>query len=69
VREGSFAQSKVLASEASNDLSKRTEQQAASLEETAAALDQITATVKKTAEGSTHARSFVVTLPPRPNPF
>jgi len=45
----------------SNDLSKRTEQQAASLEETAAALDQITATVKKTAEGATHARSAVAT--------
>jgi methyl-accepting chemotaxis protein len=45
----------------SNDLSKRTEQQAASLEETAAALDQITATVKKTAEGATHARSVVAT--------
>jgi len=43
----------------SSDLSKRTEQQAASLEETAAALDQITATVKKTAEGATHARSVV----------
>jgi methyl-accepting chemotaxis protein len=45
----------------SNDLSKRTEQQAASLEETAAALDQITATVKKTADGATHARSVVAT--------
>jgi methyl-accepting chemotaxis protein len=45
----------------SNDLSKRTEQQAASLEETAAALDEITATVKKTAEGATHARSVVAT--------
>jgi methyl-accepting chemotaxis protein len=43
----------------SNDLSKRTEQQAASLEETAAALDQITATVKKTAEGATYARNVV----------
>jgi methyl-accepting chemotaxis protein len=47
--------------EASNDLSKRTEQQAASLEQTAAALDQITATVKTTAEGATHARSVVAT--------
>jgi methyl-accepting chemotaxis protein len=45
----------------SNDLSKRTEQQAASLEQTAAALDEITATVKKTAEGATHARSVVAT--------
>jgi methyl-accepting chemotaxis protein len=45
----------------SNDLSKRTEQQAASLEETAAALDQITATVKKTAEGAVHARGVVAT--------
>ena len=46
---------------ASDDLSRRTEQQAASLEETAAALDQITATVKKSAEGASHAREVVVT--------
>jgi methyl-accepting chemotaxis protein len=45
--------------QASDGLSKRTEQQAASLEETAAALDQITATVKKTAEGALHARNVV----------
>jgi methyl-accepting chemotaxis protein len=45
--------------QASDGLSKRTEQQAASLEETAAALDQITATVKKTAEGALHARKVV----------
>jgi methyl-accepting chemotaxis protein len=44
---------------ASDDLSRRTEQQAASLEETAAALDEITATVKKSAEGATHARQVV----------
>jgi methyl-accepting chemotaxis protein len=37
---------------ASDDLSRRTEQQAASLEETAAALDQITATVRRSAEGA-----------------
>ena len=40
---------------ASNDLSKRTEQQAASLEETAAALDQITATVGRSAQGAREA--------------
>jgi methyl-accepting chemotaxis protein len=45
--------------QASEGLSKRTEQQAASLEETAAALDQITATVKKTADGALHARKVV----------
>jgi methyl-accepting chemotaxis protein len=44
---------------ASDDLSKRTEQQAASLEETAAALDEITATVRKTAEGASTAREVV----------
>jgi methyl-accepting chemotaxis protein len=44
---------------AADDLSRRTEQQAASLEETAAALDEITATVRKTAEGATHARDVV----------
>jgi methyl-accepting chemotaxis protein len=45
--------------QASDDLSKRTEQQAASLEETAAALDEITATVRKTAEGAVEARKVV----------
>jgi methyl-accepting chemotaxis protein len=45
--------------QASDDLSKRTEQQAASLEETAAALDQITATVKRTADGALEARNVV----------
>jgi methyl-accepting chemotaxis protein len=44
---------------ASDDLSRRTEQQAASLEETAAALEEITATVKRTAEGATEARGVV----------
>ncbi len=39
-------------SQAADDLSRRTEQQAASLEETAAALDQITATVRRTASGA-----------------
>jgi methyl-accepting chemotaxis protein len=45
--------------QASDDLSRRTEQQAASLEETAAALDEITATVRKTAEGAKEARDVV----------
>jgi methyl-accepting chemotaxis protein len=40
---------------ASSDLSRRTEQQAASLEETAAALDEITATVRRSAEGAKQA--------------
>jgi methyl-accepting chemotaxis protein len=44
---------------AADDLSHRTEQQAASLEQTAAALDQITATVRKTADGADHAREVV----------
>lgn len=44
---------------ASDDLSRRTEQQAANLEETAATLDQITATVKHTAQGATHAQEVV----------
>jgi len=45
--------------DASDNLSRRTEQQAASLEETAAALDQITATVRKTAEGAREASGLV----------
>jgi methyl-accepting chemotaxis protein len=46
--------------QAADDLSRRTEQQAASLEETAAALDQITAAVKSTAEGAKQAREVVL---------
>ncbi len=46
-------------SQAADDLSRRTEQQAASLEETAAALDQITATVNKTAAGARQASDVV----------
>ena len=45
--------------QASDDLSRRTEQQAASLEQTAAALDEITATVGKTAVGAQQARTTV----------
>jgi methyl-accepting chemotaxis protein len=45
--------------DASDDLSKRTEQQAAGLEETAAALDEITSTVQATAEGAEQARAAV----------
>ncbi|RTL68197.1 MAG: methyl-accepting chemotaxis protein [Hyphomicrobiales bacterium] len=44
---------------AADDLSRRTEQQAASLEETAAAIDEITETGKKAAEGALHARDVV----------
>ncbi|MHC3126375.1 hypothetical protein OB03_03300, partial [Brevundimonas sp. GN22] len=47
-------------SAASNDLSHRTEQQAATLEETAAALDQITVTVSRTADGAKEAASVVL---------
>ncbi len=47
--------------QASDDLSRRTEQQAASLEETAAALDQITATVRRTADGVKEARDLAST--------
>jgi methyl-accepting chemotaxis protein len=46
-------------SQAADDLSRRTEQQAATLEETAAALDQITATVRRTAEGAQRANVVV----------
>ena len=43
-----------------DDLSRRTEQQAASLEQTAAALDEITVTVRKTADGAEQARAVVL---------
>ncbi|RTL62575.1 MAG: methyl-accepting chemotaxis protein [Hyphomicrobiales bacterium] len=41
------------------ELSGRTEKQAASLQETTAAFEQITATVQKTARGAAHAREVV----------
>jgi methyl-accepting chemotaxis protein len=41
--------------EAATDLSRRTEQQAANLEETAAALDEITTTVKRSADNAKQA--------------
>jgi methyl-accepting chemotaxis protein len=44
---------------ASDDLSRRTEQQAATLEETAAALSEITKTVKQAVESALHARDVV----------
>src|SRR5690606_35048661 len=44
---------------AADNLSRRTEAQAASLEETAAALDEITAAVSKTAAGASHANNTV----------
>jgi len=44
--------------QACDDLSRRTEQQAASLEQTAAALDQMTASVRSTATGVADARSL-----------
>ncbi len=43
-----------------NDLSKRTEQQAASLEETSASLEELTSTVKQNAENATHANGLAV---------
>jgi len=46
--------------QASDDLSRRTEQQAETLEETAAALGEITQTVKAAAESALHAREVVV---------
>jgi methyl-accepting chemotaxis protein len=44
---------------AAGDLSRRTEQQAADLDETASALEQITTTVRKTADGAQRARQVV----------
>jgi methyl-accepting chemotaxis protein len=46
---------------AADELSKRTEQQAAALEETTAALGEITNTVKRAADGASHASSIVGT--------
>ncbi|WP_299508188.1 methyl-accepting chemotaxis protein [uncultured Roseobacter sp.] len=47
-------------SDASNDLARRTENQAATLEQTAAALEELTATVKSTAENARDADAAVV---------
>ncbi|MDX2205054.1 MAG: methyl-accepting chemotaxis protein [Hyphomicrobiaceae bacterium] len=46
-------------SSAADDLSRRTEQQASSIEETSASLDGIVETVRKTATGAVHARDVV----------
>ncbi len=46
----------------SDDLARRTSQQASTLEETAAALDQITETVKKSAAGATNASTVVASV-------
>ena len=56
-----MASSTTEVTQAADDLSRRTEQQAASLEQTAAALEQITTTVRKTAEGAGHAQTVVST--------
>ena len=48
-------------SPAADELSGRTERQAASLEQAATALDEITATVKATSEGSVHPQRLVST--------
>jgi methyl-accepting chemotaxis protein len=52
--------------EAADDLSRRTEHQAASLEEAAAALDEITSTVRQTAEGAGRTRKVVERARDRP---
>jgi methyl-accepting chemotaxis protein len=46
--------------ESVGDLSRRTEQQASSLAQTAAALDELTKTVRKSADGAAQARDAVV---------
>jgi methyl-accepting chemotaxis protein len=46
---------------AADDLARRTEQQAAGLQQTAAALDEVTATVRHTAEGSARAQKIAGT--------
>jgi methyl-accepting chemotaxis protein len=47
---------------ASNELSQRTERQAASLEETSAALDELTVAVRQTAEGAHEAAKQVTSI-------
>ena len=47
---------------ASNELSQRTERQAANLEETSAALDELTVTVRQTAEGASDASQRVASV-------
>ncbi|MDB5642722.1 MAG: mcpA [Hyphomicrobiales bacterium] len=47
---------------ASDDLAKRTEQQAANLEQTAAALGELTTRVMDTAKGASHAREVVTAI-------
>ena len=54
----SIRQTSAAVNEAAGQLSLRTERQASSLEETAAALEEITATVRKSAENATNMRSL-----------
>ncbi|TCM80808.1 methyl-accepting chemotaxis protein [Rhizobium sp. BK068] len=56
---GDIAVSKEEIRRASNDLSQRTERQAASLEETSAALDELTVAVRQTADGAHEASKRV----------
>ncbi len=58
---GSIETSAKEISVAADDLSRRTEQQAASLEQTTATLTEVTSAVKKSAEGTQHARQVVAT--------
>ncbi|MCB1337788.1 MAG: PAS domain-containing protein [Maritimibacter sp.] len=46
-------------SSAADDLSRRTERQAATLEETASALDELTSSVRSAADGAAHANALV----------
>lgn len=55
---GSVQQASVEITNGNNDLSKRTEQQAASLEETSSAMEEITATVQQNAENSIQANTL-----------
>lgn len=58
VASNSVQQASVEISNGNNDLSKRTEQQAASLEETSSAMEEITATVQQNAENSIQANTL-----------
>jgi len=55
---GSVQEASVEITNGNNDLSKRTEQQAASLEQTSSAMEEITATVQQNAENSIQANTL-----------
>ncbi len=59
LKNGQINDNAMAMNEAANNLSKRTEQQAAALEQTAASLEEVTSTVKASVERTAETRNLV----------